>query len=66
MKKVGVKAIQGKEWKIERELVLKEVKVYVPKDERLRTEIILLYHDALVAKHGGKWKMVELVTRNYW
>ena len=66
MKKVGVKAIQGEEWKIEGELVLKEGKVYVPKDEELRTEIIQLHHDVPMARHGGKWKTVELVTRNYW
>jgi len=66
MKKVGVKMLQGEEWQIEGDLVLKEGKVYVPKDERLKTEIIRLYHDVLVVGHGGKWKIMELVTRNYW
>jgi len=46
--------------------VLKEGKVYVPKDEELRTEVIRLHHDVPVAGHGGRWKTVELVTRNYW
>jgi len=36
------------------------------KDEMLRTEIIQLYHDILVAGYGRKWKVTELVTRNYW
>ena len=40
MKKVGVKELRGDKWKIEGELVLKEGKVYVPKDEELRVEII--------------------------
>jgi len=40
MKKTKVKEIQGSEWKIEGELVLKEEKVYVLKDEELRVEII--------------------------
>ena len=40
MKKVKVKKLQGNEWKIEGELVLKEGKVYVPKDEKLRAEVI--------------------------
>ena len=66
MKKAGVKVIQGEEWKMEEELVLKKGKVYVLKDEELRTEIIWLYHDVPMAGHGGKWKTVELVTRNYW
>jgi len=66
MKKAGVKELRGNEWKIEGELVLKEGKVYVPKDEELRAEVIWLHHDVLAARHGGRWKMVELVTRNYW
>ena len=46
--------------------MLKEERVYVLKDEKLRVEIIRLHHDLLIARHGGQWKMVELVTRNYW
>jgi len=45
---------------------LKEGKVYVPKDEELRVEVIRLHHDVPVAGHGERWKTVELVTRNYW
>jgi len=66
MKKMGVKELQGNEWQIEGELVLKEGKVYVPKDEELRTEVIWLHHDVLAVGHSGRWKTVELVTRNYW
>ena len=66
MKKTKVKELQGNEWKIEEELVLKEEKVYVPKDEELRAEVIQLHHDVLAAEHGGRWKTVELVMRNYW
>ena len=49
MKKTGVKELRGNEWKIEEELVLKEEKVYVPKNEELRVEIIRLHHDILAA-----------------
>ena len=45
---------------------MKEGKVYVPKEEELRAEIIRLHHDVLVVGHGGRWKTVELVTKNYW
>ena len=54
MKKVGVKTLRDEEWQIEEGLVLKEGRVYVPKDEKLRVEIIWLYHDTLVAGHGGQ------------
>jgi len=66
MKKAGVKALRGNEWEIEGELVLKEGKVYVLKDEELRLEVIQLHHDVPVVGHGGRWKMTELVMRNYW
>ena len=46
--------------------MLKEGKMYVPKDEELRAEVIWLHHDVPAAGHGGRGKMVELVTRNYW
>ena len=46
--------------------MLKEGKVYVPKDKELRAEVIWLHHDVLAVGHRGRWKMVELVTRNYW
>ncbi len=66
MKKAKVKELRGEEWKIEGDLIIKEGKIYVPKDVELRAEIIRLYHNVLAAGHGGRWKMVELVTRNYW
>jgi len=66
MKKMRVKELQGNEWQIEGELVLKEGKVYVLKDEELRIEIIWWHHNILAVGYGGKWKTAELVTRNYW
>ena len=66
IKKAGVKLIQGEQWRIEEELVLREGKVYVLKDEELRAEIIWLHHDVPMARHREKWKIVELVARNYW
>ena len=52
MKKAGVKTLRDEEWQIEEGLVLKEGKVYVPKDEKLRVEIIQLHHDTLITGHG--------------
>ena len=65
MKKIGVKVMREEEQQIEGELVLKEGKVYVPKNEVLSVEIIQLYHNVPVVGHGGKQKMTELVARNY-
>ena len=65
MKKAGVKMLRNEEWQIKEELVLKEGRVYIPKDEKLRMEIIRLHHDMPIAGHGRQWKTVEMVTRNY-
>ena len=51
--KAGVKMLRDEKWQIEKELVLKERKVYVPKNEKLRVEIIWLHHDTPIAEHGG-------------
>ena len=43
-------------------LMLKEEKVYMPKDEALRVEIIRLHHNTPMGGHGGQWKTAEMVT----
>jgi len=40
MKKVGVKILRQDEWQVEGDLVLKEGKIYVTKDKKLKIEII--------------------------
>ena len=38
----------------------------MPKDNKLRAEIVRLYYDMPVEGHREQWKTVELVTRNFW
>jgi len=66
MKRARVKVLKDEEWREHEGLMLKEGKVYVPKDKKLRAEIIRLHHDMPVGGHGGQWKTTELVTRNFW
>ena len=66
MKRAGVKMLRDEEWREVDGIMYKERKVYVPKDNKLRAEIIRLHHDTPVEGHGGQWKMVELVTQNFW
>ena len=65
IKKAEVKVLKNNEWQIEDDLVLKEEKMYVLRDKKLRLEIIKLYHNILIVKHRRQQKTVELVTRNY-
>ena len=66
LKRLGAKMLKKKEWLIKEELVLKKDWIYMLEEGNLRVEIIWLHHDTLVGGHEGRWKMVELVERNYW
>jgi len=65
MKQAGVKMLRDEEWRKVDGIIYKKGKVYVPKDNILRAEIIRLHHDTPVGGHGGQWKIVELVTQNF-
>ena len=54
MKRTGVKMLRDKEWREVDGIMYKEGKVYMPKDERLRAEIIRLHHNIPVRGHGGQ------------
>ena len=55
MKKAKVKELQEEKWQIEGDLVLKEGKVYVLKDKKLRVEVTWLHHDIPAAGDGRQW-----------
>jgi len=54
MKRAGVKVLRDKEWRDINGVMYKEGKVYVPKDEVLRAEIIRLHHNMPVGGHRGQ------------
>jgi len=54
MKRAGVKMLRDEEWREVNGVMYKEGKVYVPKDEKLRAEIIRLHHDTPIGGHGGQ------------
>jgi len=58
--------LRDEEWREVDGIMYKEGKVYRPKDDKLRAEIIRLHHNMLVQDHRGQWKTVELVTRSFW
>jgi len=66
IKKAGVKMLRDKEWREVNSVMYKEGKIYVPKDDKLRVEIIRLHHNMPIGGHRGQWKTVELVTQNFW
>jgi len=66
MKRARVKMLRDEEWREKDGIMYKEGKVYMPKDKKLRAEIVRLHHDTPIGRHRGQWKTVELVTRNFW
>src|SRR5258707_15668058 len=40
--------------------------MYVPKDPQLHHDIVDAHHDSMMTGHPGQWKMLELVSHNYW
>jgi len=54
MKQAGVKMLRDEKWREVDSVMYKEGKVYVPKNDKLRVEIIRLHHDTLVGGHRGQ------------
>ena len=54
MKQAGVKMLRDEEWREIDSIMYKEEKVYVPKDEKLRAEIIRLHYDMPIGGHKGQ------------
>ena len=53
IKQARVKMLKDEEWQEVDGVMYKERKVYIPKDDKLRAEIIRLYHNILVGEHKG-------------
>ena len=51
IKQAGVKMLRDEEWQEKDRLILRNRKIYVLKNKKLRAEIIWLYHNILVGKH---------------
>jgi len=54
------------EWSLSDRLLYFQGKIYVPDTSDLRQWIITLSHDSWLAGHSGRWKTLELVSRNHW
>ena len=52
LKRAGVKMLRDEKWREVNGVMYKEKKVYVPKDNKLRVEIIRLHHDMPVGGYG--------------
>src|SRR5215467_11552988 len=66
LKESSSKTVHSSEWSKSNGLLTFRGKLYVPDSKDLRHRIVALYHDTPVGGHAGRWKTLELVSRNYW
>ena len=62
----GARSSRSAEWHVEAGLLYFRGKIVVPRDKDLRRRILEQHHDTRVAGHAGRFKTLELVSRNYW
>src|SRR6202789_4453804 len=66
LKTTRSRTVRSAEWTIGEDILYFRGKIYVPDHFALRRRIVSLCHDSRVAGHSGRWKTLELVSRNYW
>ena len=66
LKKGRTRSVRSAEWDQRDGLLFFRGKVYVPPSKELRRRIVEQHHDSRVSGHKGRFKTLELVSRNYW
>jgi len=54
------------EWTHTEGVVLYRGRVYIPDNPQLHHDLVHAHHGAAVTGHPRQWKMLELVSQNYW
>jgi hypothetical protein len=66
LKSTSTRSIRSSKWTEADGVLYFRGKIYVPPTADIRQSIVALHHDSHIAGHPGRWKTLELVTRNYW
>ena len=66
LKTTSSRTVRSAEWRLDQDVLYFRGKIYVPDYVDLRRRIVSLCHDTKVAGHPGRWKTLELASRNYW
>jgi len=66
LQQASSKTVRSAEWSEEEGVLQFRGKIYVLWSSDLRRRVVSLCHDMKVAGHSGRWKTLELVSRNYW
>ena len=65
LQKLTALFVHSTKWALMDRLLCFHGKVYVPNTSNLGHHIVSLCHDSKIAGHSGRWKTLELVSRNY-
>ena len=60
------KTVCSAEWSEDSRVLRFRGKIYVSRNADLQRRVVSLWYDTKVARHPGRWKTLELVSRNYW
>ena len=60
------KMVRSAEWSEDDRILRFRGKIYVPRNADLQRQVVSLCHDTKVAGHPRCWKILELVSRDYW
>src|SRR5258707_444622 len=66
LKALDVGELCSNEWTCTEGIVLYRGKVYVPDNPQLHHDLVHAHHSATVTGHPRCWKILELVSQNYW
>src|SRR5260221_2425040 len=66
LKALDAGELHSDEWTHAEGVVLYQGRVYVPDNPQLHHDLVHVHHSAVVIGHPGCWKMLELVSWNYW
>ena len=58
--------LRDEKWREENGLILRDRKIYILQNKKLRAEVIWLHHNTFIGEHRRQQKITELVTRNFW
>ena len=66
LRQASSKMVCSAEWSKDKGLLWFRDKIYIPWNPDLWRQVVSLCHNTKVARHPRCWKMLELVSRNYW
>src|SRR5258707_898928 len=66
LKALDMGELHSNGWTHTEGIVLYQGKVYILDNPQLHHDLVHVHHSATVAGHPGCWKMLELVSWNYW